>query len=65
MVHDQPIGLSRGDFIAIERHNGTVWVMIGEKPFARVFDPESVPLFWAAYGRGLASAREIGRQGIG
>lgn len=60
---DQPIGF-RGAFIAIEPHNGHVWVMIGEQPFARVFDTSLIPAFWVAYNQGLAVAREVGRQGI-
>jgi hypothetical protein len=54
----------RGDFVTIERHQGTVWVMVGEKHFARVIDAETIPAFWAAYNQGLAVAREVGRQGI-
>ncbi len=54
----------RGDFIAIERHNGTVWVMVGDKPFARVIEQDRIDAFWAAYNRGLGVAREIARQGI-
>lgn len=61
---DQPLGF-RGGFVTVERHNGTVWVMVGGEFFARVIEPDTVPQFWAAYCRGLAVAREVGRQGIG
>lgn len=54
----------RGDFVNIERHNGHEWIMIGEQPFARVFDASLIAAFWAAYNQGLAVAREMGRQGI-
>ncbi len=63
MTDDQPLGF-RGDFINIERHNGTIWVMVGDQFFAKVLEPKTIPQFWAAYCRGLAVTREMGRQGI-
>lgn len=54
----------RGDFVNIERHNGYDWIMVGEKFIARVVDRDRIEVFWAAYNRGLAVAREVGRQGI-
>ena len=54
-----------GPFLSIERRDGFAWLMIGDEFFARVSDERKIPAFWQAYGRGLAAAREVGRQGIG
>lgn len=61
---NDPLGF-RGDFVNVERHNGHAWIMVGDTFFARIVEPKSIPQFWAAYCRGLAAAREVGRSGIG